>query len=202
MLRWVERPSPAPSRLRVMAVLAPAVLALTVVLSAVAWVALRPAPQLPAAQAAPLIGRPAPELAGETLSGAHLDLADLRGHVVLVTVWAAWCAPCGQELPLLVAAQRRLGEQVRLVGIDTRDGRRQARDLLAAAGGDPARSVVDPQGLLAARWRVAGVPESIVVDTRGTVRARHLGVVTARWIDEVVGPLLSSPRPPLRRTGG
>jgi cytochrome c biogenesis protein CcmG/thiol:disulfide interchange protein DsbE len=198
MLRWVERPFPAPSRLRVVAGLV-----LAVVLCAVAWAALRPGPQPAAAQAAPLIGRPAPELAGETLSGAHLDLADLRGHVVLVTVWAAWCAPCGQELPLLVAAQRRLGERgVRLVGIDTRDGRRQARDLLAAAGGDPAGSVVDPQGLLAARWRVAGVPETIVVDARGIVRARHLGVVTARWIDEVVAPLLSSPRPPIRRPGG
>ena len=139
--------------------------------------------------AAAPVDRPAPPLAGATLSGTSLDLADLRGGVVVVSVWAAWCAPCREELPVLLAAERA-HPGVRLVGIDTRDGERQARELLAEVGGDPGSSVVDPDGALAASWDVAGVPETFVVDAGGTVRARHLGPVTARWLDDALVPLL------------
>jgi len=135
------------------------------------------------------VGQPAPPLTGRTLSGAPLHLTDLRGGVVVVSVWAAWCAPCRQELPVLVAAQRA-HPGVRLVGIDTRDGERQARELLTRVGGDPGSSVVDPDGALAASWHVAGVPETFVVDARGAVRAHHLGPVTGAWLDDVLTPLL------------
>jgi cytochrome c biogenesis protein CcmG, thiol:disulfide interchange protein DsbE len=144
--------------------------------------------------AAPLVGTPAPALAGPTLSGGRLDLVDLRGQVVLVNVWAAWCAPCRDELPVLSAAGRRLADRgLRWVGIDSRDGERQARELLAATGGDPASSVVDPDGRLAAAWRVPGLPATFVVDRAGTVRAARLGVVTEEWIEAEVVPLLGPP---------
>lgn len=141
------------------------------------------------------LDEPAPELSGSTLAGGTLDLADLRGSVVLVHAWAAWCAPCRNELPVLVAAGRRLGERgLRLVGIDTRDGERQARDLLAAVGGDPAFSVVDPDGGHAARWGVSAVPQAFVVNPDGRIVARLLGSVTEEWIEATVVPLLRPAR--------
>lgn len=155
------------------------------------WLLLRHAPAAGPVDA-PLVGTAAPPLAGRTLAGGSLDLAQLRGEVVVVNVWAAWCAPCREELPLLVATgDRSPGRGLRLVGIDTRDGERQARELLAAVGGDPRSVVVDPDGRIARDWQVRGVPESFVVDPTGTVRAHRVGPVTRAWLDAAVEPLLA-----------
>jgi cytochrome c biogenesis protein CcmG, thiol:disulfide interchange protein DsbE len=134
-------------------------------------------------------GESAPPLAGPTLAGGTLDLADLRGDVVVVNVWAAWCAPCREELPVLVSFESAHAG-LRVVGIDTRDGERQARELLARVGGDPRSAVMDPAGRLATAWGVAGVPETFVLDAVGTVRSHRLGPVSEGWLADHVVPLL------------
>jgi cytochrome c biogenesis protein CcmG, thiol:disulfide interchange protein DsbE len=142
------------------------------------------------------VGRPAPALSGTTLAGTPLDLAALRGSVVVIDAWAAWCAPCRDELPVLVGAEHRFAARgVRLVGIDVRDGAVQARALLAAVGGDPAASVADPSGDLAAAWDVRDLPQTVVLDRSGAVRARHLGPVTPAWLDGAIAPLLAGAAP-------
>jgi cytochrome c biogenesis protein CcmG, thiol:disulfide interchange protein DsbE len=139
-----------------------------------------------------LVGRPAPALTGTSLAGSPLDLTADRGSVVVVTAWAAWCPPCRSEMGTLVALQRReAGRGLRLVGIDVRDGARQAEDLLAARGGDPGLSLADPTGRTAAAWGVRDLPQTFVVDRAGTVRAHRLGVATDAWLTGTVGPLLS-----------
>lgn len=97
-----------------------------------------------------LVGHPAPALAGLRGAAASSTCPTCAGSVVPVNVWAAWCAPCQDELPVLVATPRGLtGRGLRVAGVDTSDGQRQARELLARVGGDPAASVVDPSGRIA-----------------------------------------------------
>ena len=81
---------------------------------------------------------------------------------------------------------------LRLVGINSRDGERQARALLAAVGGNPAASVADPDGSVTAAWGVSALPSTVVVDADGRVAARHVGVVTEEWIRGHVEPLLGA----------
>lgn len=141
----------------------------------------------------PGVGEPAGPLAGTTLEGEQFDLAELRGSVVLVNVWASWCGPCRDELPELVAASERWGDAgLRVVGVDTRDRESAARELLREVGASSLPSVVDQDGRLALSWGALGVPETFVVDRAGIVRARLVGPVDEAWIERHAAPLLTS----------
>ncbi len=138
-----------------------------------------------------VVSKPAPELAGPTLDRKRFDLAEQRGQVVLVNVWASWCGPCRTEYPVLVAAAEGLGPRgLVVVGINTQDSRDKAQAFLQELGGAAYPSVSDDDGTHAINWGTFGVPETFLVDRDGTVRTRLAGEVTAEWIDQNVVPLL------------
>ncbi|MFP5345778.1 MAG: TlpA family protein disulfide reductase [Actinomycetes bacterium] len=141
--------------------------------------------------ASALAGRLAPPLAGPTVQGGKADLADLRGKVVLVNVWASWCGPCRDELPLLARTRERLARQgLEVLGLDMSDGPVAARALLEETAATSLTSVVDPDGTQAVAWGVRGVPETFLVDRQGVVRERRIGPVTEEWVRDVVEPSL------------
>lgn len=140
-----------------------------------------------------LIDRPAPPLAGPTLDGGTFDLAQWRGEVVVVNVWASWCLPCRREQPLLVAAYEQLAPQgLRMVGINVRDRPQDARAFLTQYGNAPWPSVLDADGKAAVDWGTFALPETYVVDRTGTVRSKAVGELDAAWITENVVPLLEA----------
>ncbi|MEU4678831.1 redoxin family protein [Micromonospora sp. NPDC023737] len=134
---------------------------------------------------------PAPALDGATLDGGRFDLTEARGQVVLVNVFASWCGPCRDELPLLADTVRRWSPHgLRVVGLNLRDGPEAVRALLAETGTTGLTVLPDPDGTQAVRWGVRGVPETFVVDRDGRIVARQQGVVTRQWLDQRVAPLL------------
>ena len=140
-----------------------------------------------------LVGGPAPALTGSTLDGGTFDLADWRGQVVLVNVWASWCLPCRQEQPLLVSAYRELAPRgLQIVGINVRDDPEQARAFLQEFGQAPWPSVRDPDGRRAVDWGTFALPETYLVDRTGTLVAKAVGELDADWIPDNVEPLLSA----------
>lgn len=143
-----------------------------------------------------LLDEPAPALSGPTLDGPPLSIADHRGDVVVVNVWASWCTVCKDEHPELEAAARKLAPSgVRFIGLDTMDTVEDARAFLDEMGGSSYPSVLDPDGRKARDWSVFGVPTTFLVDQRGRVRVKAVGAVTEQWLITSVGDLLPEGQP-------
>ncbi|MFU8871773.1 TlpA family protein disulfide reductase [Micromonospora sp. SL4-19] len=168
------------------------VLAVTVAIGTLVALGLR-SPGTPTPTGAGASGpAPAPALSGDTLDGGRFDLAAARGHVVLVNVFASWCGPCRDELPLLVDAERRWSPRgLRLVGLNVRDGTEAVRALLDETDATGLTVLPDPDGTRSVDWGVQGVPETFLVDRDGRIVDRQRGVVTRAWLEQRVAPLLS-----------
>lgn len=129
----------------------------------------------------PLVGKPAPALSGSTVAGGEYRMRP--GALTFVTIWASWCSPCRDEVPLVSRFAARWAHRgVRVVTIDTRDGIVPAREFLAKIGARHLLALHDPQGRIAVSWGATGVPETFVVDRSGVVRAHLIGEVNDQWL--------------------
>lgn len=134
----------------------------------------------------------APELAGPGLDGAHIDLADYRGSVVIVAAWASWCTVCRSEFPVFERAQQDLGgDGLELIGLNLRDRPEAAVAALQQTGLD-LPSIVDSDGTLSVHWGVRGLPTTFLVDRDGEVVDVFHGQVTQEWIENVVAPVVQT----------
>jgi thiol-disulfide isomerase/thioredoxin len=130
------------------------------------------------------------ELAGAELDGGTFDVADFRGQVVVVNVWASWCPPCIAEAKDLEEVHRATeGEGVQFVGINT------DTDLAAARAHEKRFGVtypsIDSDGgrlLLALRGTLqpSAKPSTLVLDRDGRVAARVLGKVDASTLTGLI----------------
>ena len=106
--------------------------------------------------------KPVGDLAGPSLAdpGKTVGLGDYAGKVVVLNVWGSWCGPCREEIPGLELIAQQAGPRgVAVLGIDVRDDRDQAQDLLRSTGATYASVFDYPGRSLAA---LGGVPRNVV----------------------------------------
>jgi len=104
-----------------------------------------------------------------------LDLASLRGKVILVDFWASWCEPCRHSFPWLNEMQAKYAARgLVVIGVNVDRERADAERFLHEV---PAqfRIVYDPAGALATRYDLPGMPVSYVIGPNGEVAGRHVG---------------------------
>ncbi|MBJ7453002.1 MAG: TlpA family protein disulfide reductase [Blastococcus sp.] len=122
--------------------------------------------------------------------GEDVALDDLGDRPVLVNLWASWCAPCRDEMPLLQDAYERDGDRVGFLGVDTEDTPSAAASLLADLDVTYAH-VVDRDKELLTELAAPGLPVTLAVAADGRILDRQIGQASAERLDELVSLLVA-----------
>ena len=135
----------------------------------------------------------APEVSGVDLDGNPLSTADFPGEIIVLNVWASWCAPCRAEAPALEeVATEYVDQGVQLIGLNTRDSQASAQGFIKNYGVS-FPSIVDTDGRLQLLFNETlppqAIPSTIVIDHNGMVAARALGAVDASTLRGIVDQL-------------
>ena len=135
---------------------------------------------------------PAPELALQDMQGISRSLADYRGQVVLVNLWATWCLPCKKEMPALQSFYDKYKEQSFVV--------------IAINDGDPIADVIefvkdyqltfpvwlDPTYIATEQaFKTLTLPSSFVIDRTGTIQLQWVGGISLGALEQYVAPLIA-----------
>lgn len=130
----------------------------------------------PEIQTAALVGRPMPDVTLPRLeTGQPVAIRQASTGPLLVNVYASWCAPCELEAPALM---RLKTQGVTIIGIGYKDAPENNLAFLGRVGDPFAVHLLDRDGRAGLEFGVTGVPESFLVDARGTITAKYTGELT------------------------
>jgi thiol-disulfide isomerase/thioredoxin len=140
-----------------------------------------------------LAGAPAQSFTVPRTDGRSDALANYRGHVVLLNLWATWCPPCRQEMPDLERFARAEAGKVIVLGVD------QGESAAVAAAFARDRGVtfpilVDESQQYGRTYAAVGLPTSIVVGRDGRVVRGIDGAMTLDQMRAAVAPALAGSR--------
>ncbi|HEX3537985.1 MAG TPA: TlpA disulfide reductase family protein [Stellaceae bacterium] len=124
--------------------------------------------------------QPAPEISVTDSDGKAVVLADLKGKLVLINLWATWCQPCIKEMPSLAALPKALGDGFVLLAVsEDHGGGKVVAPFVDKLGLDQLKVYLDPESKVGHAFNVRGLPTSIVIGPKGDVLGRVEGA--AEW---------------------
>ena len=132
-----------------------------------------------------LIDKSFPEFSIASLSDDSeiLTKDDISQLPALINVWATWCIACRVEHPFLMELKQE--SILTIYGLNYKDNRNKALDLLKRDGNPFEFSIYDFDGRLAIDLGVYGAPETFFIDKNGLIRERHVGVIDKKvWEDK------------------
>lgn len=128
------------------------------------------------------VGLPVPSYSTVTLAGDSVSLADQRGKVVLLNVWATWCHPCRDEIPELRELQKKYeGRGFEVVGVSVdADGNDEGIKSFMKEFEMTYPIWRDPDERVSTQFLVFGVPATFLIDKQGVLRWRKTGPIQPR----------------------
>ena len=141
---------------------------------------------------APQAGFAAPDFTLETRDGETINLADLRGQVVLLNFWATWCPPCRAEMPAIQDVYDGYRDRgLTVLAVDVGEGDAQVAPF-ADERGLTFPILMDGDGAVSRRYQVRAMPSTFFIDQAGIIREVTLGgPMTEGFIESQVAGLLA-----------
>ncbi len=138
----------------------------------------------------PFVGKSVPAFAAPLLKEPQRKFSqeEMLGKVWVLNFWATWCPPCREEHPLLVELARK--ERVPIVGINYKDDPARAIAWLRDLGDPYVATLTDFEGRMGIDFGVYGMPETFVIDRKGVIRYKRIGVIDRARLDAEILPLL------------
>lgn len=129
--------------------------------------------------------------AGLPAAGQNLSLSQLRGHPVVLNIWASWCVPCTDEAPILQSIWNKYRTQgVYVLGVDVKDLTGDALGFHQEYG-LTFPTVRDGEGNIEGPYGTTGVPESFIIDRNGNIAAALRGPLSASGASANVNSFVS-----------
>ncbi len=129
------------------------------------------------------------------LDGRSRSLSEWKGRILLCNFWATWCAPCREEIPLLMAARAKYASSgIEIVGIAI-DNEDKVREYAASLSISYPLLIAEADGINMMRnlGNVSGgLPYTVIADRHGNVINRKLGAFHAGDLDTILAPLTKS----------
>ncbi len=118
-------------------------------------------------------------------------LADLRGKVVVLNVFASWCDPCKAEAPILEQEQQRLkGQNATILGVTYLDNSSDSEKFVRQQ--HISYPVVrDVSGNFVRSFGTTGVPETFVINRQGRIAALRRFQIDSTWLSQTLPPILA-----------
>lgn len=139
----------------------------------------------------PLIGKPAPEFSlPELFRPDHrVTLGDLRGAPFVMNVWGSWCVACRDEHKALSDFAET--KRVRVIGYNWKDEPEDAKRWLEQLGNPYFMVLQDIEGRTALDFGIYGAPETFLIDGKGMIVWKHVGIITPEIIQNELLPRLA-----------
>ena len=133
----------------------------------------------------------APELSLQNVNGTSESLADYRDRVVLVNNWATWCPPCKAEIPTLEEYYKaHSADGFVIIGIEAGEPQAEVSGFVKGAG-ITYPIWLDLENASLKAFGSSGLPNSFVIDRKGTVRLAWVGVINRATLEKYVTPIIA-----------
>jgi cytochrome c biogenesis protein CcmG, thiol:disulfide interchange protein DsbE len=126
----------------------------------------------------PLVNKAAPDFKLSQLKEPNKTFSpqEMRGKVWVLNFWGTWCVACRDEHPLLL--QYAKSGALPIYGVDYKDDRAAALQMLEEEGNPYTMTISDPEGRTSIDYGVYGAPESYLIDRNGVIRFKQIGPIT------------------------
>src|SRR5262249_11894239 len=126
-------------------------------------------------------------------SAGTQSLAELKGKVVVLNVFASWCQPCEAEAPILEREQQTLTRNhATILGVTYQDNS-SASEAFVRQQHITYPVIRDVNGSFVRSFGTTGVPETFVIDRQGRIVAVRRYQLAGNWLQRTVQPLLAQP---------